>query len=151
MSAISSAQAQAAEHAGAAAVPAERPLPPVTEVAIATLALIVAGGIYMAAKLPAGVTLAPAIVLLALAAALLIANIAMVLRIRPFARERFFQVTRWLLLAYVVIAGMLAYVFIYDGVRGGALAVLCGMLVVFGINAPLVVAFTVARYAEPER
>lgn len=151
MSAISSAQAQAAEHAGAAAVPAERPLPPVTEVAIATLALIVAGGIYMAAKLPAGVTLAPAIVLLALAAVLLIANIAMVLRIRPFARARFFQVTRWLLLAYVVIAGMLAYVFIYDGVRGGALAVLCGMLVVFGINAPLVVAFTVARYAEPER
>lgn len=150
MSAISSAQAQAAEHAGAVAVPAERPLPPVTEVAIATLALIVAGGIYMAAKLPASVTLAPAIVLLALAAVLLIANITMVLRIRPFARARFFQVTRWLLLAYVVIAGMLAYVFIYDGVRGGTLAVLCGMLVVFGINAPLVVAFTVARYAEPE-
>jgi cytochrome bd-type quinol oxidase subunit 2 len=150
MSAISSAQTHGGEHAGAAAAAARRKFPPVTEVAIATLALIVAGGIYLAAKMPGGVTLAPAIVLLGLAVLLLVANIAMTLRIRPFARARFFQVARWLLLAYVVIAGMLAYVFIYDGVRGGTLAVLCGMLVVFGVNTPLIVAFTVARYADPD-
>lgn len=142
------------EHAGGAAHAAEaqdeRSLPPVTEISIATLTLIVIGGIYLAANLTGKISLTLPIVLLALAAVLLLTNIALILRIRPFARGRFLQVSRWLLLAYVVIAGMLEYVFIDDGVRGGTLAVLSGSLVVFGINAPLIVAYTVARYAEPD-
>lgn len=148
MSAISSPGAGAPP---AAADPAaERILPPVTQVAMATLALIVAGGIYLAAKLPAHVTLAPAIVLLALAAALLIVNAAMLSRIESFAWARFWLVWRWTLLAYLVITGMLAFVFIYDGVRGGTLGVLLGMLAVFALDVPTVIAFTVARYADPE-
>jgi hypothetical protein len=133
----------------ASAVP-ERDLPPVTEVAVATLTLIVIGGIYLAAKMPGHVTLAFPIVLLALAAALLLLNIAMLSRARDFAWRRFSQVARWGLLAYVVIAGMLEYAFVYDGVSGGTLVVLSGMLLVFGINVPLILAFTVARYADPE-
>lgn len=132
-----------------AAAPAERRLPPTTEIAIATLIAIVAGGIYLAANIPGSVTLAPAIVLLAIGALLLLLNVALLSRVRDFAWRRFSQVYRWTLLAYVVIAGMLAYVFIYDEVRGGTLAVLCGMLLVFALNIPLVLAFTVARYTEP--
>jgi hypothetical protein len=128
----------------------QRPLPPVTEIAIATLTLIVIGGIYLAAKIPHHVTLAPAIALLAAAALLLIANAAMISRIKPFASRRFFQVFRWTLLAYAVIAGMLEYVFVYDGVRGGTLAVLSGMLLVFALDVPLILSFTVARYAQPD-
>jgi hypothetical protein len=127
-----------------------RDLPPVTEVAIATLTLIVIGGIYLAVKMPGHVTLAVPIVLLALAAALLLANAAMLSRVRDFAWRRFSEVARWGLLAYVVIAGMLEYVFVYDGVSGGTLVVLSGMLLIFGINVPLILAFTVARYADPE-
>lgn len=139
------------EHpSGAAGLQDERRLPPVAEISMATLALIVTGGIYLAANMTAKVSLTLPIVLLAGAVALLLANVVLILRIRPFARRRFFQVSRWLLLAYVVIAGMLEYVFIYDGVHGGTLAVLSGMLVVFGINAPLIVAYTVARYADPD-
>jgi hypothetical protein len=119
----------------------------VSEVAVATLALIVAGGIYLAAKMPQHVTLAPAIALLA-AAVLLLANGAMFSRVRPFAWRRFFQVFRWTLLVYAVIVGMLAYVFIYDGVRGGTLVVLSGMLAVFALDVPLILSFAVARYAQ---
>lgn len=132
-----------------AAAPAERPLPPTTEIAIATLIAIVAGGVYLAASIPGGVSLAPGIVLLAVGAALLLINAALLSRVRDFAWRRFSQVYRWTLLAYVVVAGMLAYVFIYDKVRGGTLAVLCGMLLVFALNVPLVIAFTVARFTEP--
>jgi uncharacterized membrane protein len=127
----------------------ERRLPPVTQVAILTLSLIVAGGVYLAAKIPHHVSLAPAVGLLAAAAALLLANAVMLSRITPFAWRRFFQVGRWTLLAYAIITGMLEYVFIYDGVRGGTLAVLTGMLAVFTLNVPLVISFTVARYADP--
>lgn len=134
---------------GALAPASQRRLPPVTELAIATLTLIVIGGIYLASKIPHHVTLAPAIGLLAAAALLLTANAAMISRIRPFAWQRFFQVFRWTLLAYVVIVGMLEYVFIYDGVRGGTLAVLSGMLLVFALDVPFILSFTVARYADP--
>ena len=53
----------------------ERRLPPVTEIAMASLALIVAGGIYLSAHLPEHVPLAPAIVLLAASAVLLVGNL----------------------------------------------------------------------------
>jgi cytochrome bd-type quinol oxidase subunit 2 len=135
---------------GDAGLQDQRALPPVTAISIATLSLIVIGGIYLAANMTGKIDLTLPTVLLALAAVLLLANIALILRINPFARRRFFQVSKWLLLAYVVIAGMLEYVFIYDGVRGGTLAVLSGSLVIFGVNAPLIVAYTVARYEHPD-
>ena len=47
----------------------EQKLPPVTQIAMASLALIVAGGIYLSAHIPQHVPLAPAVVLLALSAA----------------------------------------------------------------------------------
>ena len=53
----------------------ERTLPPVTELGMASLALIVAGGIYLSAHLPQHVPLAPAVVLLAASALLLAINL----------------------------------------------------------------------------
>jgi hypothetical protein len=133
-------------HAGAPAEPAR---PPVTQVGMATLALIVAGGVYLASRIPHHVPLAPAVGLLAAAAVLLAGNAAMIARIAPFARWRFWAVFRWALLAYAVVTGMIEYVFLYDGVRGGTLAVLTGMLVVFALGVALLISFTVARYADP--
>ncbi len=146
MSALEQGAGAAAARNGAA----EARLPPVTEMAVATLTLIVIGGLYLAANMPAHVSLTLPIVLLAAAVALLLLNVAMLARVRPFAWGRFFTVLRWTLLAYVVIAGMLEYVFIYDGVRGDTLAVLTGMLVVFGLDVPLILAFTVARFTGEE-
>lgn len=142
-SALSASSASGSEGAREA-----RRLPPVAELAVATLVLIVVGGIYLAAEMQAGASLAPAIVLLAAAAVLLLVNLAMLSRAAPFAWRRFRVVAGWTLAAYVVIAGMLEYVFVYDGVRGGTLAVLSGMLVVFAVDVPLILAFTVARFAS---
>jgi len=128
---------------------AEKTLPPVTEVAIASLALVIAGGIYLAAHAPHPTALIPAIVLATLAGALLLANAISLARIRSFAWTTFVLVGRWTLLVYIVIAGMLEYVFIRDHTPGSELALFTVMLVIFALNIPTLLAFSVARYQPP--
>ena len=124
--------------------------PPVTELGMASLGLIVAGGIYLASHIPNHVPLTPAIVLLAASAALLGINMILLSRVREFDWERFFQVAKWSLLAYVVIAGMIEYVFLHNHTRGGPLVILTLSLVVFAIHVPILVGFTVARFYNRE-
>jgi hypothetical protein len=124
----------------------ERRLPPVTEIGMTSLALIVAGGIYLSAHLPHHVPLTPAIVLLAASALLLAGNLTALARVRGFAWRRFFEIARWALLAYVIIAAMIEYAFLRDHVSGGVLVVLTLSLVVFAVHVPVLIGFTVARY-----
>ena len=124
----------------------DRKYPPVNQVAMASLALIVAGGIYLSANLPAKVSLAPAVILLALSAALMAFNLLSLTRVTDFAWDRFFEVAKWSLLAYVVIGGMIEFVFIHNHVRGGTLVVLTLSLLIFAIHVPTLMGFTVARY-----
>ncbi len=128
---------------------AERPLPPVTQLGMVSLSLIVAGGIYLSAHLPRHVPIGPAVALLAASTLLLALNIFALSRVPDFAWQRFFEVGKWSLLAYVVIAGMIEYVFLRDHVSGGALVVLTLSLAVFAVHVPMLVGFTVARYADP--
>ena len=125
----------------------ERQLPPVTELGMASLALIVIGGIYLSAHLPRHVPLGPAIGLLAASELLLVGSMIALSRVRDFAWDRFFEVGKWSLLAYTAIAGMIEYAFLRDHIRGGALVVLTLSLVVFAVHVPMLVGFTVARYA----
>jgi hypothetical protein len=122
--------------------------PPVTELGMASLALIVAGGIYLASHIPNHVPLAPAVVLLAASAVLLVINLILLSRVKQFDWQRFFQVAKWSLLAYVVIAGMIEYVFLHNHTRGGPLVILTLSLVVFAIHVPILVGFTVARFYD---
>lgn len=128
----------------------DRKYPPVTELAMASLALIVIGGIYLSAHLPKHVPLGPAIGLLAASAALFGINVFLLTRVRDFAWDRFFEVGRWSLLAYVIIAAMIEYAFVRNHVGGGALVVLTLSLAVFAVHVPALVGFTVARYYDPE-
>jgi predicted Abi (CAAX) family protease len=128
----------------------EEKLPPVTQLAMASLALIVAGGIYLSARLPEHVPLAPAIILLVLSVLLLATNLFLLSRVRGFPWPRFFQVAKWSLLAYAAIAGIIEYAFVRNHVHGGALVVLTLSLVVFAIHVPTLIGFTVARYYQPE-
>jgi hypothetical protein len=128
----------------------ERKLPPVTELAMASLALIVAGGIYLSSHLPRHVSLVPAIVLLAGSVVLLAVNLALLARVPDFAWGRFFQVAKWSLLAYAIIAGMIEYAFLRNHLSGGPLVVLTLSLVVFAVHVPTLVGFTVARYDQPD-
>jgi hypothetical protein len=134
----------------AAAPPHERRLPPIQPIAVATIVLIVIGGIYTAAHLPRHVPQGPTVALLAAAVVLLGANVVLLARIEPFAWRIFRLVTAWVFAAYVVIAGMLEYVFVYDHTRGTQLVILTGMLAVFAINIPLLLGFSVARYQDPD-
>ncbi len=113
-----------------------------------SLALIVAGGIYLSAHLPHHVPLGPAVALLAASVVVLAANILVLSRVKDFNWARFFEVAKWSLLAYVVIAGMILYVFLRDQVSGGTLVVLTLSLAVFAVHVPMLVGFTVARYAD---
>lgn len=58
---------------------------------------------------------------------------------------------RYALLAYLVIAGMLEYVFVLDHTRGATLVVLTLMLVIYAVDIPVLLAFSVARYQRPAR
>jgi uncharacterized membrane protein len=128
----------------------ERKPPPVTELGMASLALIVAGGIYLSAHLPQHVPLAPAVVLLAGSIVLLAVNLFLLSRVKGFPWDRLWAVAKWALLAYFVIAGMILYAFLKDHVSGGSLVVLTLSLVVFAVHVPLLIGFTVARYYEPD-
>ena len=70
-------------------------------------------------------------------------------RVKDFAWDRFFAVAKWSLLAYTVTAGLIAYAFIQDHVRGGVLVVLLLSLVIFAVHVPTLIGFTVARYYDP--
>jgi hypothetical protein len=125
-------------------------LPPVTQLAMTSLALIVAGGIYLASHIPKHVPLTPAIVLLAASALLLVTNLLLLARTDGFPWGRFFDVAKWALLAYAIIAGMIEYAFLRDELKGGTLVVLTLSLVVFAVHVPVLIGFTVARFYNPD-
>ena len=111
----------------------ERRLPPVTELGMASLALIVAGGIYLSAHLPEHVPLAPGGRPAGASALLLAGNLLALARVEGFAWDRFFEVGKWALLAYAITAGMIEYAFVHNHVRGGPLVVLTLSLVVYAV------------------
>jgi hypothetical protein len=128
----------------------EHPLPPVTQLGMTSLALIVAGGIYLSAHIPNHVPLTPAIVLLAGSALLLATNLLLLARVPDFPWDRFFDVAKWALLAYTIIAGTIEYAFLRNHLKGGALVVLTLSLVVFAVHVPVLIGFTVARFYNPQ-
>jgi hypothetical protein len=135
-------------HGGEALPPIDEPrLPPVTQLAFVSLGLIIAGGIYIVSHLPKHVPLGPAFALLGASAVLMVGNLVALSRAPEFNWRAFFGVAKWAMLAYGIIAGMLEYVFVNDGTRGGELVVLTLSLAIFAVHVPLLIGFTVARYA----
>ena len=123
-------------------------LPPVSEISVLVLALVVAGGVYLAAHLPKHTSLVPTTVTVVIAGALVLVNLFMLSRIANFAWDTFFLVAKWTLLAYAIFAGALEYIFIKDGTRGSLLVLMSATIVIFAINLPIHFGFTVARYVE---
>ena len=125
-------------------------LPPVMPIAVSTLVLVVTGGIVVDAQYGRPPKLTIPVILLGMAAVLLLVNAVLVLRIKEFARPVFHRVLGWALLAYVVIAGILEYVFIYDHTPGRELALFSAMLVLFALDVPLMLSYSVARWQPPD-
>jgi peptidoglycan/LPS O-acetylase OafA/YrhL len=127
----------------------EQRLPPVTQLGMLSLAFVIAGGIYLSAHLPSHVPLGPAFALLAASVIVLVVNMILLSRVQGFAWQRFFEVAKWSFVAYLVIAGLLEYVFLRNHTSGGPLVVLTLSLAVFAVHVPMLMGFTVARYADP--
>lgn len=121
-------------------------LPPVTQIGVVAMALVVIGGIYMSAYYPNRVSMGLPATLSIVSILLICVNFFLVARSTVLAKAPFIKVGKWALLVYVIIAGMLEYVFVYDGTRGSSLVVLTLMLLVFALDVPTIVAFTVARF-----
>jgi len=126
----------------------EREYPPIAELAVASMVAIVIGGVYLAAHLPRHAPPAVPIAMLLISGGLILANVVLLSRIENFAWKSFLLVAKWSLVAYVVIAGMLEYVFVKDGTSGGTLVLVTSMLIAYAINIPLLFAFSVARYQD---
>ena len=126
----------------------ERRLPPVTALGMLSLGLVLVAGIYLSAHLPEHVSLGPAVALLAASALVLAGNLLALSRVDGFPWGRFFYIGRWALLAYTIIAGMIEYVFLRNHTSGSPLVVLTLSLIVFAVNVPVLIAFTVARYDQ---
>lgn len=125
--------------------------PRVTELGMLSIGLVAAGVIDLAAYLPKRAPLLPPVLLLAAAAAVLAVNLALILRTPGFARRRFNQVAGWMLLVYLVVAGMLEFTFLRDHTHGAVLAVMTLLLATFMANVPVLAAYTVARFeVRPE-
>ncbi len=125
-------------------------LPPVMPIAISTLVLVVAGGIVVAAQYGRPPKLTVPVILLGLAAVLLIVNAVLVLRIKEFARPVFRRVLGWALLAYGVIAGILEFVFAFDHTPAREFTLFTGLLVLFALDVPLMLSYSVARWQPPD-
>ena len=124
----------------------ERELPPVTELCITTMILVVIGGTFIAGHVPNEVPLLLPTILLIGACALLAVNVYLLSRITTFSWSTFRHVFIRSLVGYGVIAGLLAYVFIRDDIPNDVMAFLGAMLLVFALDIPLLFGFSVARY-----
>ncbi|HKT44740.1 MAG TPA: hypothetical protein VJQ85_08055 [Gaiellaceae bacterium] len=118
----------------------------VSELGMVSIGFVAAGVIYLAAYLPRRAPLAPAIIFLVLAAAVLALNAFSLTRQPGFAWWRFRQVAGWMTLVYLVVAGMLEYTFVYDHTRGPVLVLMTLLLAIFTLNVPLLSGWTVARF-----
>jgi hypothetical protein len=129
----------------------DRRLPPIAQLGVGTLVLSVIAAILITSKIPSDPPLAIAVPLLGLAGVSLLAAVVLLARTPAFAWEKFFLVAKWSLLGYIVIAGMIEFAFIHDNTPGSTLAAMSAMLALFAVDVPMLLGFSVARYADPVR
>jgi hypothetical protein len=129
---------------------ADRPYPPVGWMSTGALVLVVVGGIILASYAPRPGPVGIGTGLLCGAALLFVVAIAMLRSIKVFSWTTFRNVFKWALLAYAITSGMIEFAFVHDHTRGTSLLIVTLMLVIFAASVPTTIAFTVARFAEPD-
>ena len=128
----------------------DRPYPPIAWITSGALGLVIIGGVWMASHAPRRAPLGIAVALLCAAAFLMLVAATLLARQRIFAWSTFRKVLKWGLLAYVIEAGMIEYAFVRDHTSGASLVIVTLMLLIFATSPPMTIAFTVARYHDPD-
>jgi len=125
-----------------------KPFPKAVELVSLSLACSMVGGIWLGShaspKAEHSLTL-PTVLLIA-GAVLLAVGVLMVTRVKGFAWSTWVRVAKWALLAYVIESSLILYAFIHNQVRGSTLGVVIGLIALFAIDVPFLIATTVARY-----
>jgi hypothetical protein len=125
-------------------------LPPIEAIAVASMALILAGGVIFASYLPRQVSMVQIVPFVAAAWGLILVNLGLLSRLKGYAWGTFFRVLRWLLLVYLTEAAMFEFIVVYNHARGRTLVMLTIMLAAFAVNIPLLVSYFVGRYRSLE-
>jgi hypothetical protein len=128
----------------------DRSYPPVAWLSTAALCLVISGGIILASYAPRVAPHSVTVTLLVAGLLLLATSVTMLLRIKEFSWTTFRSVYKWAQLAYLITAGMIEFAFAHDHTRGSSLVIVTLMLVVFCVSVPINIAFTTARYANPD-
>jgi hypothetical protein len=123
-------------------------LPPIAQLGAGTLGLSLIAAIIITSKIPSDPPLAITVPLLVAAALSLLAAVVLLARIPGFAWDKFFLVAKWSLLGYIVIAGMIEFAFLHDNTPNTTLVAMSAMLALFAIDVPMLLGFSVARYAD---
>jgi hypothetical protein len=129
-------------------VSADREFPKAIEVVVVSLAAVVVGGVWLGSHAPRRPPLALPTILLVVAGVLLLVGIIMISRVDGFSWDTFVRVGRWALLAYGISAGMIEFAFVRNHTSGAPLVVVTGLLVVYALDVPFIIATTVARYQD---
>ena len=124
----------------------QRALPRVSELGVAALVLCAVSVITIAGSVPHRPPMAIVWPLIGVAAILMLVAATSLARTAPFAWGSFFLVSRWSLLGYLVIAGMIEYAFVYDHTPEPQMAALSTVLLLFALDVPLLLGFAVARH-----
>jgi hypothetical protein len=130
--------------------PAEIRRPPIWECGVGALALVVVSVVYLASYLPGKPNTTLAYITLGAATLLVLAQLVLIGSLSNFSRTSFHVVAGWSLAAYVVIGGMIEYVFLRNHTRGEELVLLTWGLVLFVLDVPLILGFSIARYQQPD-
>jgi hypothetical protein len=130
--------------------PADIRRPPIWECGVAALVLVVVSVVYLAAHLPGKPNTIPVYVLLTASTLLIVAQLVLIGSLSSFSRSSFHAVAGWSLAAYIVIGGMIEYVFLRNHTSGEELALLTWGLALFVLDVPLILGFSVARYQQPD-
>ncbi len=123
-----------------------RNLPPVNLLCVISMAFVIGAGVYMVSEIPYAPNYAVVFSLVIVSLLVFLVNVAMLAKVSMFNWKVFFQVIRWTLVAYAVISGVLIYVFVFDKMSSKSLSLLIAALILFALNVPLNIAFTVAQY-----
>ena len=129
--------------------PSQIKRPPIWECGVSALICVVISVIYLASYIPHTPNTIPAWTLLALGTALVLAQLVLLGSIDNFSRRDLHQVGAYSLAAYIVIGGMIEYVFVKNHTHGTELGLLTWGLALFVIDVPLILSFSVARYQSP--
>lgn len=129
---------------------ADPPAPPVAWFSVAALVSVIIGGILMASYAPRPAPLGAPTVLLGVAILSLATSVTLLVRFAGFMWATFWRVFKWAQLAYVIMAAMIEFAFVHDHTVGSSLVLVTLMLMIFALSVPITIAFTTARYADPE-